>query len=51
VATETGKLINGLALDVEDDEGEGIPRGDGEEEDDDGDDVQKKTKKRVRDFE
>lgn len=51
MATETGKLINGLALDVEDDEGEGIPRGDGEEEDDDGDDVQKKTKKRVRDFE
>lgn len=51
MATETGKLINGLALDVEDDEGEGVVRGDGEEEDDDADDIQKKTKKRVRGFE
>ncbi|KAJ9124244.1 hypothetical protein QFC22_001043 [Naganishia vaughanmartiniae] len=48
VATETGKLINGLALDVEDDEGEGAVRGDGEDEDEDGDDIQKKTKKRAQ---
>ncbi|KAJ9094193.1 hypothetical protein QFC19_008045 [Naganishia cerealis] len=48
VATETGKLINGLALDAEDDDGEGAVRGDGDEDDDDADDIQKKTKKRTQ---